>query len=264
MTHPPVTTVSCAGADDRDDPADVAALAAGRPLVEIGLQLSSSREGTAEYPTRDWISRFAGEAACARAGGVAVRAALHVNGAWCRDICSGRIPTAIAALLAAGVGGGPLFQRVQLNFDAADDGIGGEALPGAIEGMGRPVILQAKAANADLLGRLAVGGVPFDVLFDSSGGNGVRPGTWPAGMPGRFNAWAGGLGPDTADRDVPAIAAVAAAAGLRRFGLDAQRNLRSPCGMHFDTTRAAAFADAAAAWNAAPPGPPGKRDGTGT
>ena len=249
MTHPPVTTVSCSGADDRDDPVGIAVLAAGRPLAEIGLQLSRSREGTPDYPTRDWISRFAGEAACSRAGGMPVRAALHVNGEWCRDICSGRIPTEIAALLAAGDREGLLFQRVQLNFDAVADGIGGEALPGAIEGMGRPVILQAKPSNAALLAALASARVPFDVLFDGSGGNGIRPPGWPVGMPGRFNAWAGGLGPLTAAVDIPAIATAATAAGLRRFGLDAQRNLRSPCGMFFDTEGAAAFVDAAENWN---------------
>ena len=246
-----ISTVSCAGPDDRDDPALIAALAAEWPEIEVGLQASRTREGSREYPSRKWVRAFA--AACGEAPRP-VRAALHVNGRWVREMCAGGRPDEVSDLLALRAGGEPLFRRVQMNFDAVRDEVSAATLDGALRRLveeGFAPVLQAKPANDGLLDMLEVMDAPFDVLFDASGGHGVRPDRWPEGRSGRFNAWAGGLGPDTALEDLPALAEAAAQAGLPEFGIDAQRGLRTPgTGDRFEPDRAARFAAAARGWNA--------------
>jgi len=244
---PPVVLVSCAGPDDRNDPLEIVALGRGRPSLEIGVQVSATRAGTPEYPTHSWIAAYAAGrlGQCGPCGG----AALHLNGRWCRAACAGTLPAEAGALWGISAGGVHAFDRLQLNFDAAADGISAGPLAAFIGSQARRVVLQAKPANMALLAGLDRLGAAFDVLFDASGGAGQRPDAWPEALPGRFNAWAGGLGPDTAPDDIPRIAGMAAAGGLRHFGLDAQRRLRTADGSRFDPGRAAAFHQAAEAWN---------------
>ena len=244
--------VSCAGPDDFNDPAALVEMACAWPEMELAVQLSVSRQGTAEYPSSGWLDRFADALAQARSEGHAPAAAIHLNGAWCRAACSGVLPTEARHILDRRIAGRALFERLQLNFDAPKDGIQTEGgLPAlltrlALEGISP--ILQAKPCNMDLLASLEE--LAFDILFDTSGGLGIRSGSWPAAIAGRFNAWAGGLGPETAAEDIPAIADVAAAGGMSAFGIDAQRRLRTDG--RFDPLRAMAFAAAARAWNRAP------------
>jgi hypothetical protein len=184
--------VSCAGPDDRNDPLEIVALGRGRPSLEIGVQVSATRAGTPEYPTHSWIAAYAAGrlGQCGPCGG----AALHLNGRWCRAACAGTLPAEAGALWGISAGGVHAFDRLQLNFDAAADGISAGPLAAFIGSQARRVVLQAKPANMALLAGLDRLGAAFDVLFDASGGAGQRPDAWPEALPGRFNAWAGGSG----------------------------------------------------------------------
>lgn len=254
MTEPAIQAtaidiVSCSGPDDLNDPSEVADLAAGVSLIEIGVQVSLRNVGTPNYPSRGWIDRFVLCMLEHAEGGLAASAALHVNGVWCRETCAGAMPPEVESLLEVESVYGPVFRRVQLNFDAGSDRIEASALAqvlGSLQARDITPILQDKPSNRALLDDLDARGAPFNVLFDMSGGFGVRAKSFPQPRAGRFNAWAGGLGPLTVSEDIPAIAGVAV--GHASIGIDAQRMLRRDG--RFDVRLAAAFASGASSWNA--------------
>jgi hypothetical protein len=237
-----VSLVTCAGPDDANHPAEVAALGAEFPLVELGIQLSERRAGSSTYPSVGWIASLAAEAVKAGA-----RAALHVNGSLCRELCGGKVPSSVGSLLGTGA-----FTRVQLNFSARGDDVGPSGLLAGIKALGSlgvRVVLQSNEANAALIEVLR--DAEFDVLFDESGGLGARSNSWPGAIPGRFNAWAGGISPETALDDIARAAELAAAGGMATFGIDAQGRLRTPPGMAgiFNLNLARDLARAADTWN---------------
>jgi len=63
------------------------------------------------------------------------------------------------------------------------------------------------------------------VLFDSSGGRGLAPVSWPAPLPGTTCGYAGGLGPDTLTEQLPLIHT---AANGRGYWIDMEGRLRTP------------------------------------
>jgi hypothetical protein len=248
---PRITLVSCAGPDDRTNISELVSFSLVYPESEIGIQVSAKRSSAPEYPSHAWIRAYAAQRleAQRRSGGMG-RAALHVNGRWCRSICSGQMPQEVDDLWNIADGETFAFSRLQLNFDALEDGVSAPLLAKLLLSSDRPVILQVKAPNIALIQDLAARSVPFDALFDASGGLGIRPGEWPRALNGRFNAWAGGLGPDTAATDFPAIAAGSGLPGGVGFGVDAQRKLRTPgTGEVFEILRAGQFVEAARLWN---------------
>jgi hypothetical protein len=252
-SRPKVSLVSCAGADEGNCAQALARLAASWPLVELGIQMSKRRGGSSEYPSLSWIDAFAQETMrMAKTTGVLACNALHLNGEWCRLLCKGSIPREVAGFLDLEVTERPVFSRLQLNFDADGDGVHDVTslarCIASLKSRGISTVLQAKPENMKLIAQLADS--DFDVLFDCSGGLGRRPLQWPDALAGRFNAWAGGLGPNTAAEDIASIALKASASGMTEFGIDAQRGLRTPgTASRFEPERAQAFMSAAQAWN---------------
>jgi hypothetical protein len=241
-----VTLASCAGADDQNDPAEIAWLGKLYPVMEVAVQLSKSRAGTPVYPTLNWLARFAEEAAAVRC-----RAALHVNGSWGREACQGMLAPEVRALLEMTDDmENPVFRRVQINFDAERDGISPEGVVALAREMPRQrLILQHNAANAALLYDLAARGLHYDILFDASRGTGAIPAVWPKQVTGKFCAFAGGLSPET----LPVFLHTVGEQQPVDFGVDAESGLRTPGDKtRFEVTRAAAFAAAAASWNGRP------------
>lgn len=239
----PVAMASCAGPDDRNDPEFLAGMASSPPLMEIAVQASDQRRGTARYPSQAWLSRFA--AAAARRP---CRAAVHVNGRWCREMLCGRIPQDVADLLRpVAADGRPVFARVQLNFDADRDPASRNGIMDLITRLNpRRVILQHNEANAALLDELSAAGADFDVLFDASKGLGLSPAAWPVPFDRRFSAYAGGFTPENAASRLRVIGPMQ----TRPFGIDAESGLRSQdADSPFDPTRAAAFVAEALKWN---------------
>ena len=73
-------------------------------------------------------------------------------------------------------------------------------LDDAISNYGRPVITQHNMANRSVAGTLTA--VNHQVLFDTSGGLGIRASHWPKPLHGKTCGYAGGIGPATAAQDV--------------------------------------------------------------
>jgi hypothetical protein len=210
------------GADDAVDPAALAQLSTEFPLIEWGLLLSAEYEGRPRFPSGAWREAFFRAAPGARC-------AAHV--------CGVGLLRAVArqALL------GP-YGRMQLNFEAS-------RLPAGLlddlvraRRVGGPVwITQHNEANRGVHGLFDLGTAPprHAVLFDESGGRGLRPSGWPAALPDIDCGYAGGLGPENLVTELPRIAA---AAGRRLTWIDMEGGLRT--GDRFDLARARAVCEA--------------------
>jgi hypothetical protein len=205
-----LTLITLTGPDTRTDPDALAALARLHPRVEWGV-LSSAERREARYPDDVWVARFLH--ACADA-----HAAIHLCDAHVDAFIAG--DAAIRAKAAA-------FERAQLNFSQRVTPKAVEALQRAIDAYAGRVILQHNPDNAALIDALAARGADFDVLFDASGGKGVRPEAWPAPLVCLRCGYAGGLGPESVAAELPRIAA---AAGEQDYWIDMASSLRDASG----------------------------------
>ncbi len=205
-----LTLVTLTGPDVHTDPASLAALARRHPRVEWGV-LSSAERREARYPDDAWVARFL--QAC-----VDAHTAIHLCDAHVDAFIAG--DAAIRAKAAA-------FARAQLNFSQRATAKDIDALHRAIGAYPGRVILQHNPDNAALIDALSARGADFDVLFDASGGKGVRPEAWPAPLPRLRCGYAGGLGPENVADELPRIAA---ASGACDYWIDMASSLREATG----------------------------------
>jgi hypothetical protein len=218
MTGPAICTLT--GADDSTQPEDLFRLSADFPFVEWGVLLHEVQRGTGRYPSIGWIETLCTDMPKHASG----RFALHVCG---RD--------AVKQFL-LGVGNASriasYFGRIQLNFvwSSFDPGLVVEAIKRHPE---KTVITQYNAANAGLLDVIGKHS-NHAVLFDESGGRGTSPQSWPPPIPGKLCGYAGGLGPDNLDTELPRIQH---AAGRSAFWIDMEAKLRDDFD-RFDLVRA--------------------------
>lgn len=207
-TRPHIITLT--GVDMDTDLSGVIALSERNRSVEFGILLSRSQAGAGgRYGTFDFIRE-----ASRRLHDAEVGIALHICG------------SAVAAFIA---GDDDLeeivrpFDRVQLNFNAKRTPIDIAALDRRLlahDVHGRAVITQHNSANVDV--SLALMAPNHRVLFDASGGFGIRSEAWPVPLTGKQCGYAGGIGPDTVAADVEAISAIAGAS----YWIDMENSLR--------------------------------------
>lgn len=196
----PLTTVTITGADDATDPEELRRLSASYPFVEWGI-LVGSHFGS-RFPRVEWIDLLVEERVNS---GNTMKLSLHVCGKLLRGIACGE-PTLDEFL-------GPkltAFSRVQLNWHGEQQSLGvGENVLSAflkmdVFGWDPTIIFQLDGVNDGLwepAGRkFACAG-----LFDRSHGAGVCPGEWPNASPDIQSGWAGGLGPDNLEAEIPRI-----------------------------------------------------------
>jgi len=196
------------GVDEKTDFGWIAEVSARYPFVEWGVLFSHSpAEKDERYGPRTHIERFAGHAwpegfnSALHVCGKAVESFVEdVNGV--RDVAS-------------------RFGRVQLNFNLGRSAFGVPKLDEAIREFGGVVITQHNEANASVA--QAVTAANHQVLFDASGGRGLRAAEWPTRVNGKVYGYAGGFGPETAGDDLEGAAR--AAVGLP-FWIDMETKLR--------------------------------------
>ncbi len=217
--------ISCAGADDANPVTDLIDLMWHFPRLEIAVQFSTRRAGSSRYPSMKWLSDFSAAVSSSFYAGRRVMAALHVNGEAARRLLRGDDRGDLGRLISNQVRGIPVFGRIQINTVLRETDVEGIARLALQHD--RPFVLQANPGNAECLRLLAERGIPHDILHDASRGRGTRPARWPAAIPGRMNAWAGGISLATLEGDLPMLAAMADAAGLERWGIDAESGLRN-------------------------------------
>lgn len=198
--------ITFTGIDETCSLDDLFALLESDPRIELGILYSDTRAGAGRYPNPKWINGTA-----ARIGGAfgQGRVALHVCGRAVRRLLSGYSLHADLCLLWD-------FQRIQLNGRFGPEDV--DSLRAFI-GVG-PKITQFDS-NPDLHGRVRS---PYhQVLFDASGGRGLERSEWPQHLGDWTCGYAGGLGPDNLQRELPRIAA---AAGNFSYWIDMESKLR--------------------------------------
>lgn len=184
-----LTQVTITGADDGTNVSALKDLSLEFPFVEWGILFSMSKQGSARFPTEDWLESLK------LATGVNLSA--HLCGQWVVTLTNPDGSFTFRDYL-----GGiyKIFQRMQLNmtddrFMTLDFGMLSKRILDVPE-----VILQTKRKflRHEWLRLLnAEHQQPaFSLLYDVSGGKGVTPKGWTKPMDGIHCGLAGGLNPD--------------------------------------------------------------------
>lgn len=192
-----IKKVTITGADDTTDIGALEDLSREFPFVEWGILVSSRQEGSPRFPSRRWIAGFA-DAVRDRE----INVSMHVCGRWVRQLLLGaldwnELPDVVS-----------VCQRVQINTHAEVHQSKTSMMDNLRRLQGKQFIFQWDGVN-DHLAMAALGwGIDAAALFDTSGGAGVLPTSWPAAVAGIPCGYAGGLGPDNVVAQVAAIETV--------------------------------------------------------
>ncbi|NUO50706.1 MAG: hypothetical protein HOV80_17790 [Polyangiaceae bacterium] len=210
-------TVTITGADDECPIHALADVSEQYPFVEWGALISESRIGTPRYPSKRWLDALVASG---------LTAAGHLCGRTSRETMAGS-PEWITRFP---------FRRFQINgFNR--HAVSGRFFRLALQDDAPEYIFQCRSeADAREDGVLASSYRRWSVLFDASGGQGVRPARWPhfpRGCEPSRVGFAGGITPANVEDVVQELLAV------RRppFWIDMESGVRSPFddgGDHFD------------------------------
>lgn len=217
--------VSLTGADDRVAPASLAALSAQYPFAEWAILYFPEKDGTPRNPSAPWREKF-------------LALDLPYTAA---HLCGSRVFHALLdpELAHSVISDLSRYRRIQVNINARRPEFTDEevlAIYRTLHQAGLRVILQHHAGSERVIEQFLYdldedGMKRVDILFDASKGTGQRPDAWPA--PHRFNlfcGYAGGLGPDVLDAELPKIKAAVSRAQSRRdlpYWIDMESGIRT-------------------------------------
>ncbi|WP_341744755.1 hypothetical protein [Azonexus hydrophilus] len=217
--------VSLTGADDHVAPEVLAALSAKYPFAEWAILYFPEKDGTQRNPSAPWREKF-------------LALDLPYTAA---HLCGTRVFHALLdpELAHSVISDLSRYRRIQLNINARRPEFTAEevlAIYRTLHGAGLRLILQHHAGSERVIEQFLYeldeeGMKRVDILFDASKGTGQRPDNWPA--PHRFNlfcGYAGGLGPDVLETELPKIKAAIAQAQSRRdlpYWIDMESGIRT-------------------------------------
>lgn len=217
--------VSLTGADDCVAPEALAALSAQYPFAEWAILYFPEKDGTPRNPSAPWREKF-------------LALDLPYTAA---HLCGTRVFHALLdpELAQSVISDLSRYRRIQLNINARRQDFTDEevlAIYRTLHQAGLRLILQHHAGSERVIEQFLYdldeeGMKRVDILFDASKGTGQRPDAWPA--PHRFNlfcGYAGGLGPDVLEAELPKIKAAVAQAQSRRdlpYWIDMESGIRT-------------------------------------
>jgi len=229
MAH--LETVTITGADDSVRPVDLVEISVEFPFVEWGILVSGKRYCEPRFPSMPWLWELARFRDAAR-----VQRSMHLCGSYMRGLLVGedKLDAAAHALL-------EFCRRVQLNFHGESQVWRAGDMAGLLNSdpwWTKFVICQFDGHDGRrILEALRDEGLyAVFPLFDVSHGAGVLPEKWPEAIyldyrdHHSLHGYAGGLGPDNLDREIPRILEAAKNAPV---WIDMETRVRSPDG-HFD------------------------------
>lgn len=213
----PQFALTLTGADTETSQADLCwmlqdAAALPTPVkVEFGILWSNDRAGQRRYPDTAWIERLADS--IPRRPEIERSFSLHICGqAALNDFFAGTGAVSRAA---------QAFPRIQLNLVRnADTAL--KVIEACRRHWAQQIITQSNAHNARLIDEVQ-GSPNHAILFDSSGGRGQSPESWPEAFPGIHCGFAGGLSPQNLWVELPRIRLKANGAP---FWIDMESSLR--------------------------------------
>lgn len=220
MTNPILSHVTMTGVDDATPIDWLISTSAEFPLVEWGILYSPKRAGHGgRYPAVDTIRKLLTTLPSS------AQIALHVCGEGVFQLFSGDGDiTALVNMLDKRGG------RVQLNIRRQAYISMSHMLVSPIAALivaypNLTFITQYTKESIGVCRELSQHTRDnYALLFDESGGRGIVPTTWPAGLPGVQCGYAGGLGPDNIAEEHVKIRAVASEV----YWLDMETKIRNP------------------------------------
>jgi hypothetical protein len=207
--------VTITGADDSTNIHHLIALSQRFSFVEWGILVSERQEGTPRFPSRGWIDRFVSVAK----GFGPLNVSTHLCGKWVRELLKGELDWEDVPGIAA------VGQRVQINTHAEAHESSTAMAANMRSLLGKKFIFQWDGVNGHNAMAAKALGVDAAVLFDTSGGAGVLPDSWPRALSGIPCGYAGGLGPDNVVEQIRAIEGNACRSDP--FWIDMERRVRT-------------------------------------
>lgn len=179
--------VTITGADDNTSIDELFSLSLQFPFVEFAILVSSSREGSARYPSRDWCRRLSDKL------DGRTQISVHVCGLWAREIFAGtadfsKLPTLYPA-------------RMQINGKSVTEGFTARS----IDKFPNTQFIVQYPRSQDFLEAAHEQRVNIVPLFDDSGGKGIVRRSWPSVLPDGYCGFAGGIGLDNVAKVVAEI-----------------------------------------------------------
>lgn len=215
--------VTITGADDSIRPDDlVVHPQVDPPFIEWGILFSASKQGAYRFPSREWLRAL--QAVKRRSPWMKLSA--HLCGRYVRDL----VERGHDSWFEDHPELWHIFDRVQLNFHGKWHKISKKFLRAISHYQRKQVVFQVDGVNDEawVQCQTVCDAVPF---FDASGGAGVKPNEWPKPLPGFYNGYGGGLGPDNLTTEIPRILA---AAGGQRIWIDMETKVRSEDDSRFE------------------------------
>lgn len=157
--------------------------------------------------------------------------AIHINAEWANDICvNGKIPDTVLKWIQIEKSyNNPLIKRIQLNMpEVTARNINADKLAKIIHDFKKTeFIFQYNIRTKSAIEKMHITGVPFSILFDASGGNGVSPERWEEPpYDNHPTGYSGGLGPENVIRNINAINKIVAPE--TEIWIDAEGKLKTP------------------------------------
>ena len=218
------------------------------PNVEIAVQASPSKiaPGTAR---RVWFDTLMH---AVRNNPRKLNLALHVNMAYCDQMCRGTIPADLFTwFLARREDYSPVITRWQINFSGSKTEFLDYPAMTRMFAMHpeREFIMQdnSSTTSGTHLARLRACMLTpsYSVLYDQSSGNGILAQQWARPHTDVRTGYSGGLKPENVAAQLDKIAAVVRDDTI---WIDAEGGLKTPGTKTFDLSRARAYIDATNAW----------------
>lgn len=207
--------VTITGADDSVSIDQMLELSDRYPFVEWGILVSKRQMGSFRFPSERWLAKL-DEVLLANTD---INISMHVCGKWVRQTLMGEnIWDEIAGSLDSHA------QRVQINTHA-EPHASTVGMAKCLEALwAREIIFQWDGVNDHLAHAMASYGINTAALFDTSGGAGILPGSWPEPDRRLPCGYAGGLGPDNVVEQIRKIEDIC---GDRTVWIDMERRVRS-------------------------------------
>ena len=177
--------VTITGADDNTDIGELIDLSAEFPFVEWGILISERQVDNYRFPSFDWIQRFS--SAFLWKG---YNVSTHICEKWTRDLLVGDLMWDEMPLCIE------VSDRIQINTHSEYHANSEKLIPLLRQIPEKQIIFQFDGVNDYLLTPAKDQGIDVAALFDTSGGAGILPESWPEPHKEFPCGYAGGLGPD--------------------------------------------------------------------
>lgn len=231
--------VTLTGADDSIDPDKLEEISQEYPYVEFGILFSKSQEGSPRFPSKKWVEKL-----IARDKAAQMCLSAHLCGSWVRSLLEEGRWKWIERFSHNTI----FFNRIQLNFHADLHKIQSLKFLRALRQEDLvQYIFQLDNVNNDVLSFVRQAKIDAVGLFDTSGGAGILPVSWPEPIKENdlpiYSGYAGGLSVENLKENLEKITDIADKNS--QIWIDVETKLRSEDDRQFDLDKVVKFLEIA-------------------